>query len=138
MIQDKKDEKIVLFGLRSLNLLLSNEGNHSGILSTDQAKKNDKEKDEILEDEKKENEGLLENQAELSTLAANPIKILLKKFYETESTQILNETTKALKILSQNKVVIDMISNLESKFWVIIEDKPVETSFMSYFQSKFI
>lgn len=36
----------------------------------------------------------------------DPIKILVKKIMETDSTLIMNEATKAIKNLSKNKVVI--------------------------------
>lgn len=52
----------------------------------------------------------------------NPIKILVKKVLETESTLIMNEATKAIRNLSKTEEVIHILQ-LENAMFSIVRTK---------------
>ncbi len=51
----------------------------------------------------------MERMMEIIRLTQNPIKILAKKILSTDSTLIMNEATKALKVFSSREDVIHML-----------------------------
>lgn len=53
------------------------------------------------------------------TKKKNPIKILVKKILDTDSTLIMNEATKAIRNLSKNDEVIKLLMNERSLMSIV-------------------
>lgn len=142
LVQDKNNNKISLFGLKALNQLLTNDGSLDEVIKVGRASRlqdqsnikmiikyfqyNSKNKDgsDLTDAEKaalhEENIRTLNSFIESRQ---NPIHILVRKMMDTNSQQIIQEVSKAIRNLSQADVVIDtlqenneLIDIIESKF----------------------
>ena len=51
----------------------------------------------------------------------DPIKILVKKILETDSTLIMNEATKAIRILSKSEIVIEILYKEDALISIVKE-----------------
>jgi len=140
LVQESKNNKISLFGLKAFNQLLTYEGsleqvigvgkasklqghtNISKIIKYFQYQQTKEDGTELDEGEKqdlqKENIKMLN---EFIAKRQNPIHILVKKILDTNSFQIMQEVSKAIRNLSQAEVVIHTLQENEDLIKIIHE-----------------
>lgn len=118
-VQEQNNNKISLFGLRLLNALIQNEATHQQILQMGQLsqlgenhslfQQTLKEANLEIDGSQQDKNLYVERMKEIIRQAQNPIKILVKKIINTDSTLIMNEATKALKVFSTREDVIHQL-----------------------------
>jgi hypothetical protein len=142
LLQDLRDNKNSLLGLKSLNQLIENESSHEHLIGLGKAAKiqqnqnfnkmlqkatqpkegQDKKANQQAPDKKTQEINMME----MSTIIAkkqNPVRILVNIIMKTDRDAIMIEATKAIKNLSRTEDVITMLMSGDLKILDIVKKK---------------